>query len=120
MRYLTCAALTATACLVFAAVTDAEPSDQPFSASSLGASCASVGSDSKTCSAYIAGFTQGFYYASVSAQAGSPPCLPHGVSDAQARLIVTKFISAHPEMSQQGAASVIAEALIDAFPCAHS
>jgi len=120
MRYLTFAALSATACLAFAGLTHAEPSSQPFSASSLSATCASGVNDSKTCSTYIAGFAQGFYYASVSAQAGSPPCLPHGVSDAQARLIVTKFISAHPEMLQQGAASVVAEALIDAFPCARS
>jgi hypothetical protein len=120
MRYLTCAALSVTACLAFAALTDAEPSTQPFSASNLSASCASPGGESKTCSTFIAGFAQGFYFASVSAQAGSPPCLPHGVSDAQARLIVTKFMSAHPEMMQQGASSVVAEALIDAFPCAHS
>lgn len=119
MRYFTCAALSVMACLAFAALTDAEPSTQPFSASNLSAACTSPG-ESKTCSTFIAGFAQGFYFASVSAQAGSPPCLPHGVSDAQARLIVTKFMSGHPEMMQQGAASVVAEALIDAFPCAHS
>jgi hypothetical protein len=120
MRYLTCAALSATACLAFAALTGAEPSNQPFSASNLSATCTSARGDSQTCSTYIAGFAQGFYYASVSAQAGSAPCLPHGVSDVQARLIVTRFMSLHPEMMQQGASSVVAEALIDAFPCAHA
>jgi hypothetical protein len=88
-----------------------------ISASDLNAACMRDGDGSAACSAYIAGFSRGFYYATVSARAGYPACMPANVSEDRARSIVTEFMKAHAEMMQQGAASVAAEALISAFPC---
>ncbi len=88
-----------------------------MSASDLNAACMKDSGDSAPCSAYIAGFSRGFYYATVSARAGYPACMPANVSEDRARGIVTEFMKAHAEMMQQGAASVVAEALISAFPC---
>jgi len=120
MRYMLLAAFFATAFLVAAAPSRAETDADSLSAANLNAICTDASGDSKICSAYIAGFSQGFYYAAVSAKAGFAPCVPRGVTEEQARLIVTKFIGGHPEMMQQGAPSVVAEALVDAFPCAVS
>jgi len=87
------------------------------SASDLNAACMRDTGDSASCSVYIAGFSRGFYYATAGAQAGYPACMPANVSEDRARTIVTDFMKAHTEMMQQGAASVVAEALISAFPC---
>lgn len=105
---------SAALCLSSAAY-PAEPSTGIVSAADLGAMC--DGGESKLCSAYIAGYAQGYYYASAGARAGYIPCMPHGVDDAQSRAVVTKFMREHPEMKQQGAASVVAAALIVAYPC---
>jgi hypothetical protein len=86
------------------------------SAADLDATCKSA--DNGVCAAYIAGYAHGFYYASVGGKAGFPACLPHDVSGAEARSIVTQFLDKHREMAQQGAPSVVAEALLTAFPCA--
>jgi hypothetical protein len=87
------------------------------SASDLNAACMQDTGGSATCSVYIAGFSRGFYYATVGARAGYPACMPANVSEDAARTIVTDFMKSHSEMMQQGAASVVAEALISAFPC---
>jgi len=94
----------------------AESADQIFTAKDLRAACQD--SNSKICSAYIIGYEQGFYYSSVSSQAGFTPCVKSGVTEPVARLITTKFMDEHPETMGQGAASVVAEALVSAFPCA--
>ena len=87
------------------------------SASDLSAACLKDSGGSAACSMYIAGFSRGFYYATVGALAGYPACMPANVSEDDARIIVTDFMKSHSEMMQQGAASVAAEALISAFPC---
>jgi hypothetical protein len=87
------------------------------SASDLSAACLKDSGSSATCSVFIAGFSRGFYYATVGAQAGYPACMPASVSEDDARTIVTDFMKSHSEMMQQDAASVAAEALISAFPC---
>ena len=94
----------------------AQSSEQIFTAKDLKAACQD--SNSKICSAYIIGYEQGFYYSSVSSQAGFTPCVKSGVTEPVARLITTKFMDEHPETMGQGAASVVAEALVSAFPCA--
>jgi hypothetical protein len=94
----------------------AQTSDQIFTARDLKAACQDT--NSKICSAYIIGYEQGFYYSSVSSQAGYTPCVKSGVTEPVARLITTKFMDEHPEAMGQGAASVVAEALVSAFPCA--
>lgn len=93
-----------------------QTSEQVFTAKDLKAACQD--SNSKICSAYIIGYEQGFYYSSVSSQAGYTPCLKSGITEPVARLITTKFMDEHPEAMGQGAASVVAEALVSAFPCA--
>jgi hypothetical protein len=93
----------------------AESTEQIFTAKDLKAACQD--SNSKICSAYIIGYEQGFYYSSVSSQAGFTPCVKSGVTEPVARLITTKFMDEHPETMGQGAASVVAEALVSAFPC---
>ena len=93
----------------------AQSSDQIFTAKDLKAACQDK--TSKICSAYIIGYEQGFYYSSVSSQAGYTPCVRSGVTEPVARLITTKFMDEHPETMGQGAASVVAEALVSAFPC---
>lgn len=87
------------------------------SASDLNAACMKDADAGATCSVYIAGFSRGFYYATIGAQAGYPACMPANVSEEEARTIVSAFMRSHSEMMQQGAASVAAEALISAFPC---
>jgi hypothetical protein len=93
----------------------AQSSEQIFTAKDLKAACQDT--TSKICSAYIIGYEQGFYYSSVSSQAGYTPCVKSGVTEPVARLITTKFMDEHPETMGQGAASVVAEALVSAFPC---
>lgn len=93
----------------------AQTSEQIFTAKDLKAACQDT--NSKICSAYIIGYEQGFYYSSVSSQAGYTPCVKSGVTEPVARLITTKFMDEHPEALGQGAASVVAEALVSAFPC---
>ena len=92
-----------------------QTSEQVFTAKDLKAACQDA--NSKICSAYIIGYEQGFYYSSVSSQAGFTPCVRSGVTEPTARLITTKFMDEHPETMGQGAASVVAEALVSAFPC---
>lgn len=94
----------------------AEPASGVVSAADLGAACADAAN--KTCSAYIEGFAAGFYYATSEARAGLPACVPHALAGPEARAVVTQFIGRHPEMAQQGAPSVVTEALLTAFPCA--
>jgi hypothetical protein len=118
MRYLKLVASTATS-LVLAlwplSAGHAQTSEQIFTAKDLKAACQDA--NSKICSAYIIGYEQGFYYSSVSSQAGYTPCVKSGVTEPVARLITTKFMDEHPEAMGQGAASVVAEALVSAFPC---
>ena len=120
MRYLLFAACLATTFFTALAPSRAETIADGLSAADLKTICTDASSGSKNCTAYIAGFSQGFYYASISAKAGFAPCIPRGLSQDQAQLIVTKFMGVHAEMMQQGAPSVVAEALVDAFPCANS
>jgi Ssp1 endopeptidase immunity protein Rap1a len=112
MAVLAVAALCAYA-PAFAAMT---ASQDIVSAADLDATCKSA--DSGVCAAYIAGYAHGFYYGSVGTKAGFPACLLHDISGAEARSIVTQFMDKHREMAQQGAPSVVAEALLTAYPCA--
>ena len=108
--------LVAALALTVPAVSAAEPASGVVSAADLGAACTDPAN--KTCSAYIEGFAAGFYYATSEARAGVPACVPHALAAAEARAVVTQFISRHPEMAQQGAPSVVTEALLTTFPCA--
>jgi len=120
MRYFLTAVLSVTVLLVATTSSRAETTFDGLSAADLSAMCTGTTGDSKTCQAYVAGFSQGFYYASAGARAGYAACVPRGITNAQAQLIMTEFMSKHPEMMQQGAPSVVAEALVDAFPCGAS
>ena len=102
--------------LTVPAFSAAQPASGLVSAADLDAACAQAAN--KACSAYIEGFAAGFYYATAEARAGLPACVPHALESAEARAVVTQFIGRHPEMAQQGAPSVVTEALLTAFPCA--
>ena len=115
MRHSTSALCLVALMALPSGVSQAQTLDRGFTAGELKSACEDSGS--KICSAYIAGYAQGFYYSSVSAQAGYTACLAPGLSEPKARLITTKFIDDHPEVTAQGAASVVAEALVSAFPC---
>jgi hypothetical protein len=115
MRCLTSALLLLASWILPIGGAQAETADRPFTAGDLKSVCENGGS--KICSAYIAGYAQGFYYSSVSAQTGFTPCLSSGLTEPKARFITTKFMDDHPEVMAQGAASVVAEALLSAFPC---
>jgi hypothetical protein len=115
----------ATTTLLFAAFwifpvsfSNAQVADKTFSAADLKSVC--TDSASQICSAYIAGYSQGFYYSTVSSQTGFTPCLTQNLPEPKARLITTRFLNDHPEVMGQGAASVVAEALVSAFPCGSS
>jgi Rap1a immunity proteins len=118
MRHPTSVLLLTTLLALPINVSQAQAAQQVVSAADLKSECEN--SESIVCSAYISGYAQGFYYSSVSAQTGFTPCLAQGLSEPKARLITTKFMDEHPEVMAQGAASVIAEALVSAFPCANS
>lgn len=114
-------AIAFTACLIGGLISTpcaAETLLQGNSAADLAAMCSARGDKSEVCDAYIAGYSQGFYYASASAQAGYIACVPHGLGQDQVRFIFSKFVSNHAEMLQQSAASVVAESLLASFPCA--
>jgi Ssp1 endopeptidase immunity protein Rap1a len=108
--------ITVALALLPVSAANAQSSDQIFTAKDLRAACQDT--TSKICSAYIIGYEQGFYYSSVSSQAGYTPCVKSGLTEPVARLITTKFMDEHPETLGQGAASVVAQALVSAFPCA--
>jgi hypothetical protein len=93
----------------------AQTFETSFTAADLKSACEDT--SSRVCTAYIAGYSQGFYYSSVSTQAGFAPCPASGFTVPRATLITTKFMSDHPEVLAQGAASVVAQALVSAFPC---
>ncbi len=101
--------------IAWGALASGQAMAQTFSAADLKSVCTDA--KSEVCAAYIAGYTQGFYYSAVSAQAGFTPCPVPNLSEPSARLITTKFLNDHPEALGQGAASVVAEALVTAFPC---
>jgi hypothetical protein len=118
MRHLTPILVLAAFWTLPIGLSQAQTLDRTFTGGDLKSACEDGGS--KICSAYIAGYAQGFYYSSVSAQAGFTPCLAPGLNEPKARLITTKFMDNHPEAMAQGAASVVAEALVSAFPCMSS
>jgi hypothetical protein len=117
MEFLKSGLMSAALLLAGTADLQAQPAATIVSASDLNTACMRDAGNSATCSVYIAGFSRGFYYATVSAQAGFPSCMPQSLTDGDARSIVTSFMQAHAEMMQQRAPSVVAEALISAFPC---
>jgi hypothetical protein len=117
MRFLNSGLISTALLLAGTPQLQAGPEAMIVSASDLNTACMKDAGNSATCSVYIAGFSRGLYYATVSAQAGYPSCTPPNLSDGEARSIVTSFMQSHSEMMQQRAPSVIAEALINAFPC---
>jgi TctA family transporter len=48
---------------------------------------------------------------------GFRACFPPGVNSKQVEDIATRFLREHPEVRHLGAASQVAKALADAFPC---
>jgi|SRR5580698_3002561 hypothetical protein len=96
----------------------AHSAEQVFTAADLKSACAD--GSSKICSAYISGYAQGFYYSSASSKAGFTPCVTRDLNEPKAEFITTQFMKDHPEMMAQGAASVVAEALVSAYPCTAS
>lgn len=117
MRFLKSGLISTALLLAGTPHLQAEAEAMIVSASDLNTACMKDAGNSATCSVYIAGFSRGFYYATVSAQAGYPSCMPSSLADGEARSIVTSFMQSHSEMMQQRAPSVVAEALINAFPC---
>jgi len=96
----------------------AHSAEQVLTGADLKSACAD--DSSKVCSAYISGYAQGFYYSTASSKAGFTPCVTRDLSEPKAELITTQFMKDHPEMLSQGAASVVAEALVSAYPCTAS
>jgi hypothetical protein len=73
-------------------------------------------SESLICTAYMAGFLDGLY----QADAQKAFCFPRGFTVGQARLIIEKFMSEHPEELHKGASAISARALLIAYPCKRS
>jgi hypothetical protein len=94
MRHITSVLLLASFWMLPITISQAQTVDDPVSAADLKAECESK--ESSVCSAYIAGYAQGFYYSSVSTRAGFAPCLAQGLSEPKARYIATKFMDEHP------------------------
>jgi hypothetical protein len=71
------------------------------------------------CDSYIMGIADAMTDAQESGQsvAGWRACLPEGVTQDQTRDIAVLFLEAHPELRPYSAASLVAEALAEAFPC---
>ena len=69
------------------------------------------------------GYVEGIADAMAAIQAhdgslqGSRACIPDTVLSTQVRDIVTRFLREHPELRHVSAASVVAHALAEAFPC---
>jgi hypothetical protein len=71
------------------------------------------------CTVYVRGFVDGFLMGKLVGQENPPLYCPPdaGVDAQQARLIVRKFLSNHPEKLHEEASFVTSEALMTAFPC---
>ena len=117
MRKSTVSLLIAGFWLGLTGVSGAQVAEKPFSAADLKLACAD--SNSQICAAYMAGYSQGYYYSTVSSQTGYTPCLTQPLTEPKVRTIATSFMEQHPEVLGQGAASVVAEALVSAYPCAN-
>ena len=78
-------------------------------------------SHSALCIGYIAGIADAMGTSladgSHPAVAGWQACFPQGVSGGQVRDVAINYLQAHPEQRQLSAASLVAHALSEAFPC---
>jgi hypothetical protein len=76
------------------------------------------------CLAYVQGFTEGMdaevAWAQGWTQKGEQPqpfCRPEDVENGQLVRVILKYIRSHPEKAHKGTATLIVEALRQAFPC---
>lgn len=69
------------------------------------------------CSAYITGFTEGLFIGKSLPGSGHSYCPPKGMTTAQARLVIEKFLRERPQMLNEAASSMAMAALVLAFPC---
>jgi hypothetical protein len=66
------------------------------------------------CLGYIEGIADGLGSNAIN---GYTACLPRGVEARQVRDVITRFLASHPETRHLMAASLVARALAEAFPC---
>jgi hypothetical protein len=69
------------------------------------------------CLGYVVGIFDAMLSAGGTPIAGFSVCLPRGVTKGQAFDVVTRFLASHPELRHLTAASLVARALEQAFPC---
>jgi hypothetical protein len=75
------------------------------------------------CSAYANGVIDGYDYAFALLQAQRHEsvkgafCPPDEITRGQQYMVALKFMKDHPEQAHRVASALIAEALVDAFPC---
>jgi Rap1a immunity proteins len=69
------------------------------------------------CNVYISGFTKGVALQGMLAGLGNPICFPPDGTPLQARLIIQRYLQAHPENLHLSAGALAAQALVEAFPC---
>jgi hypothetical protein len=102
------------------AVSPAPPPPEIFAAPQTGdglwAVCggSSFGRIPLACSAYVAGTSDGVALTTVS---GRPFCVTPQIQPEDLAQAVRLYIAAHPESRSRSAASVVAVALRDAYPC---
>jgi hypothetical protein len=75
------------------------------------------GAQQAKCIGYLAGIADAMDLVAPAAFGGWRACLPSGSTDRQLSEIATKWLAAHAEKRQIGAAGLVAEAFQAAFPC---
>jgi hypothetical protein len=71
-----------------------------------------------TCTTYVRGFVDGIVMGIVGAIRGDKVCIPKdGISIEQAKLILKKYLEAHPEFLHEEAGYLFGFALSEAFRC---
>ena len=71
------------------------------------------------CSAYLAGVVDSIW-SNHGELVGNKICLPDGISEEQVRVAFLKFLQKRPDFGKATAASVVAAALTEAYPCEES
>ena len=69
------------------------------------------------CSGYISGVVDAIEYYQVSKGAEKSVCVPKEVSIGQAKEIVMRYLTQHPDQRTNTASSLVWDALRNAFPC---
>jgi hypothetical protein len=71
--------------------------------------------DRDICSAFILGVLEGIDYGAMTRSPSKKQCFAQYVSEAQAEIIVKKYMNDHPEMLGYDAGMVASVAIINAF-----